>query len=460
MSYRSLALFLVFLLLGCEVERTENSTVIRAYPSLIGAQQDADRLVHDEEEFRRVLWQAVDPNFTGVRPSTIRLAADIVLASPVALGSYAYNVVIDGGGRFGFVRQDGASFDHYFDAGDHQVSDLVFRGVSFADLGFGGAIIMASSSAATLERLGCIDCTLSNNLLGTRSTLPTARAIIYDNRQAEGGVGMDFAGEARIGSFLWQRYSDEGDELGLGLGTAWVRGAVEGTLSGGGSRVTANPGGVEVIGGAAIEGKLRFVPSPTTLSGVGPTLTPTNVTFVPVTVDATASGTITIAAGASGQLLVLTFPTVDGTAKFVDGAGNFRSAAGDYTPVVDGSLTLIYDATSAVWRELARTPNASGGASVSDITLSGKGPTLDLTGLTYARIRIDSSAMYEITIVPGADGQRVTLSFVSVAGTALFADGLGRFQGAGDFTPSSNDTLDLVYDADLDRWLEVGRSVN
>lgn len=69
----------------------------RTYGAINARQQRADRLVFTQDELIRVLAEAALGHV-----AVIRLGAVIYLTTPAVFGAFTYDVVIDGGGKFGF----------------------------------------------------------------------------------------------------------------------------------------------------------------------------------------------------------------------------------------------------------------------------------------------------------------------------------------------------------------------
>lgn len=95
-------------------------------------------------------------------------------------------------------------------------------------------------------------------------------------------------------------------------------------------------------------------------------------------------------------------------------------------------------------------------------TLNTAAPTLTPGAARYIRVTHGASASGIVTVsgVGARDGWPVILRFVTVAGTAVYTDGSGNLQLASNFTPTSNDTLTLVWDSTTSLWYEIARSVN
>jgi len=183
----------------------------RAYPAISSRQQGADRLVYGEEDLRRVLWQAVDPNFEGERPSTIRLGADIYLTRPIELGAYQYNVSIEGGGRFAIA--EGSTFvgTYLFGLPSGSISDVDFVGVAFATDNV--ALLFGGDSSTAVSDFIFGECSLDlgvSLMMFQQDIVITSTRIDFDDEPAAhsfvvqvGGTGT-FTGVLSIGPYLAQ----------------------------------------------------------------------------------------------------------------------------------------------------------------------------------------------------------------------------------------------------------------
>jgi len=97
----------------------------------------------------------------------------------------------------------------------------------------------------------------------------------------------------------------------------------------------------------------------------------------------------------------------------------------------------------------------------SSVTLSTAGPTITVGNSSFLRVTHAAGSSGNVTLAAGVDGQRLTLFFVSYAGTAVYTTGVGNLMlAASPFTPTANDTMELIYDATTARWVEVSRSIN
>lgn len=98
---------------------------------------------------------------------------------------------------------------------------------------------------------------------------------------------------------------------------------------------------------------------------------------------------------------------------------------------------------------------------------------ITMTGLTIASGAVTVTRGYHTlageggvaddlaTINGGVDGMRLVLRAVDAAVTITVKDGTGNIQCAGDFAlDNAQDTIELIYDAALSAWLELGRSDN
>lgn len=176
-----------------------------------------------------------------------------------------------------------------------------------------------------------------------------------------------------------------------------------------------------------------------------------------------------------------------GTASFIDSV--FSQVSGEYE-VNTGELS-----TGNVWQSLTSTlagatftTNAAGSSqkqtlcrvdlaralsvgdvdldnlnpAVSSATLNTAGPTLTPGAASYVRVTHGAGSSGNVTVsgTGAVDGRPVVLRFVTVAGTAIYTDGAGNLQLSSNFTPTSNDTLTIVYDSTTGLWYEVSRSVN
>lgn len=329
--------------------------MLRAYGPINTRQQGADRLVMNEDDLRRVLWQAVDPNFTGKRPSTIRLGADIILTRPIELKAAQYNVTIDGGRQFDILQSRTYNYEGLFVLEDGQTSDIEFVGVTFrmpnAVLGSTARNIFDCSLSSTVNDISLLDCAVEENIVSVRLFSASITAVdikvILDEITAfsinPGSVG-NFSGILQnTTSFQVWYYESRPVMTVLGLlGNSGVGFGTTGPLL-----------------SVDIDGGMRLRSASVTLSNNDPTLTVGDRTTFSITCDATSTGTIQIPAGYTGQLLVLYFAAVDAgsTVKLDDTATvdvNKNHIA--KKPIVDETVTFMY--LNGKWRELCRSENA------------------------------------------------------------------------------------------------------
>jgi len=81
---------------------------------------------------------------------------------------------------------------------------------------------------------------------------------------------------------------------------------------------------------------------------------------------------------------------------------------------------------------------------------------------SLARISVESGLSDDLdTINGGVDGQRIVLSAKNTLQTVVVKDNTGNIQCAGDFSLDSDmDTIELIYNADNSKWVEISRSNN
>lgn len=308
----------------------------RAYEPGVDRREGADRLVYDEEDFRAVLGSVA----LGEDVATIRLGADIILSRPVRLGSIEYDLVVEGGGRWGFKAAD-ASVTCFFEVNTEQVSDLAFSRVRFIGDGTTpAAIFHAAGAPASLERVSFDRAALEGI---TQVIAADAAGVVW----RDSALTFEEDAGAAVGPVTFTGV------VALSDGTTSYFVASESVLS-----ITAaglGVGGVDAPqGGFELGSALLLTPRSVTIQSTGATLTPGDRTYLRVTHTSAAGGNITIAPGVAGQLLVLEFVSVAGTASYADGIGNLVLASG-FTPTAGDTLTLIFNGTS--WVELSRSVN-------------------------------------------------------------------------------------------------------
>ena len=316
----------------------------RAYPAISSRQQGADRLVYNETDLRTVLWQAVDPAFEGERPSTIRLAADIYLTKPIELGAYQYNVSIEGGGKFAIA--EGSTFvgTYLFGLPSGSISDVDFIGVTFVTENV--ALLFNGSSSTTVEDFIFEECALEigvSLMMFHQDAVITSTRIDFDNDPPAhsfvvqtGGTGT-FTGVLSIGPYLSQY------ELSTPI--------FHRTATGVGCKEENPLLALEVNGGFSVK------PASVTLQGANPSITVGDRTTFNIAIDnATATGTMTLTAGRTGQIVVLYFQDT-ATHMVVDDTSTMNVGKTYHAkkPTQDETISFIY--INGKWQELCRSEN-------------------------------------------------------------------------------------------------------
>lgn len=432
----------------------------RAYDRGVDRQQDADRLVYDEGDLRRVLSEAARNQTV----ATIRLAGDIVLSRPLVLSYASYKTVVDGAGRYAIRTAAGWTHRYMFDVGDKAVSDL-----SFVNVGFGGVagftnivdqLIRADSAAATLTRV---------DFHGCRFDWISAlfRAVAGDPSWSDSVVedcflfGQNSMLTANLGSCVYTRcllsrvYRQASPALPVPINCTNAAGSTRNVF------LDVSPStftGDDVIipaGGMIQAQSFRRLTSTQTLSGAAPTLDLFSTTdIVALTLDATTSGSIGVfGVGTSGRIRVVQCVANAGTASLVASA-SLVLTQGPWKPNANDTLTLLDDGTRYV--ELSR----SGGQPLA-APLNSANPTLDTLGASVVKYSVGAGGTGNIFLANGAyDGQQVVLWCSSYAGTAIFNDStaLSNCRLVGNFTPTVRATLTLMWEASDDSWQEVCRA--
>jgi hypothetical protein len=377
-------------------------------------QEGASRLAYDEADLRRILGLAR----TEGNVSVIRLAGNISLSRPVVL-SGTYNVVLDGGGKYGIRVAADYAHAMLFDVQDNAVSDILFRGLTFSceDAATTTHLIRADNGSASLTNVSLYQCKVErltyllrpvtgnpswvesevedvlwdiiNPATGTNLTIRIAESVILTTcsfwrvyQQGTSGTSAAFC-DLPTGS------SDCTFFEASALNPGQARTADSSVLLSGGNNISILPGYLQAK---------HFVPRSTssTLNTTNPSIAVDATGHFTLTLGAAAVGFITLpVAFGEGQLLSLYFVSVDpaSTAKLVNGSGRFDSIAGDFTPTTGDVITFI-GAPSGRWREVAR-------SSVGGLTGSGASPRIAywsgasaLTSssvLTYASSRVNVS---------------------------------------------------------------------
>ena len=330
--------------------------MVRAYGSIASRQQGADRLAFSEDDFRRILAQAIDPNYTGVRPSTIRLGADIVLSRPISLNPAQYNVTIDGGRRFGIRESRAYTSASFFILSEGQTSDIEFVGIIFnaptvANI-FGYTGSAASINVVDISLINCNVIGSGIQMFGGAITAFDVNIHLDDAATFAIGPVANFTGVLQVSSFLEYKYYEKRpiiarNNLGVGFGTTGALRSVD------------------------INGAIRTRPEAVTLAGANPVLESVDTTygvgdrtFFNITVDnATATGTMQLKPGYDGQIIILYFANSSTTMVVDDvlspGSGlsviDVNKNHTSKKPVHHETITFIY--VDSRWVEVCRSEN-------------------------------------------------------------------------------------------------------
>lgn len=174
-------------------------------------------------------------------------------------------------------------------------------------------------------------------------------------------------------------------------------------------------------------------------------------------------GPLTISLGATSTKCVFTAlrdssnaSTFNSNGIGVGNDGNLVEACAGYTLTTSPSDVFLLSSAAAavdINGAIATRPKA--------VSLSTAGPTLTPGNSSFIRVTHAVGSSGNVTVAAGVDGQRLTLFFVSYAGTAVYTTGAGNLRiAASPFTPTAKDILELIYDATTAEWIETGRSVN
>lgn len=322
--------------------------MVRAYGSIASRQQGADRLAFSEDDFRRILAQAIDPNYTGVRPSTIRLGSDIVLSRPISLNPAQYNITIDGGRRFGIRESRGFVGSGLFNLAAGQTADLDFVGVIFHVPTVSNLFFCDAASTAN-------DISLTNcNVTGYTGSIRMFSAAIVafdinihlDDAAAFsiGPAGINFTGVLQASSFFEFKYFETRpiiarNNLGVGFGTTGALRSVD------------------------INGGIRLRPFSVTLSGADPAITIDDKTTYKIFFDGTESGAIQLTSSYEGHVIVLYFADASNNVTIGDvpspAPGNaiidVNKNHHSKHPSIHEAITFMY--INGRWVELCRSEN-------------------------------------------------------------------------------------------------------
>lgn len=335
---------------------------MRAYAPIAKRQQGADRLAYNEDDLRRILWQAVDPNFKETRPATIRLGADIILTRPIRLYPGQYNVTIDGGRRFGIIQSPKferqiaviSTLNCVFYVPDGTISDISLENLFVRfDVDFFNATVIPAvfyiDQTTIFEDLvvnncgitnGSFFCALFKSSSGTGGTFKSASVYIDDENQLfvpAGTSGSSFTGKLSPKPEVEKTYENS-------------------------VLITCRDGtgfGVRAIPELSLEtnGAFRMHPASVTLAGTDPVLTVGDRSAFEITIDnATATGDMDMTAGYSGQIVVLYF-TNTATSLTLGDFGNIdvNKNHNSKKPLQNETVTFMW--LGGKWRELARSEN-------------------------------------------------------------------------------------------------------
>jgi hypothetical protein len=315
---------------------------MRAYAPIVKRQQGADRLAYNEDDLRRILWQAVDPNFSGTRPATIRLGADIILTRPIKLYPGQYNVTIDGGRQFGFKEARNFVGNGLFEFDSVSTSDIAFIDTSFHVPTVQNLFLCSASTV--IDDLSIENC----NITGNTSTLfifsvgltLTDSKLHFDNLSLNvffSSTPATFTGSLRF-SYIEAIYNQSHPIItrtanGVSFGVEGPQLAVD------------------------IGGGMRMRPASVTLAGANPVLTVGDRSVFEITIDnATATGDMDMTAGEDGQIVVLYFINTATNMRLSDyGNIDVNKNHSSKHPLQDETVTFIW--LSSKWREIARSEN-------------------------------------------------------------------------------------------------------
>lgn len=324
--------------------------MLRAYGPINTRQQGADRLVMNEDDLRRVLWQAVDPNYTGVRPSTIRLGTNIRLSRPIELKAAQYNVTIDGGLRFAIEEAPGFQPKNsgFFVLETGQTSDLVFSNLLFSILTVDNIFVCDTST--TVNDINIINCSLDGYVgsvsMFSQPITATDVKVLLDEAAAfsVGPSGTIFTGTLQLASYLEFNYFNtrpilSRNNVGVGCGTTGPLLSLD------------------------VNGGLRLRPFTVTLGGADPTIDVGDKTTFQIFFDGTESGTLQLTSSYTGHVIVLYFAqassnmVVDNVLSPAAGKAiiDVNKNNNSKHPTIHETITFMY--INGRWVELCRSEN-------------------------------------------------------------------------------------------------------
>jgi hypothetical protein len=327
----------------------------RAYPAISSRQQGADRLVYNETDLRTVLWQAVDPAFEGERPSTIRLAADIYLTKPIELGAYDYSVTIEGAGKYKIAHS--AEYSHGYVFGLPPLADGTVYNVTFSGVEFSLKIandIFGGDRSSTVHDFNVHECTVTSDSL----TVPSS-SFVFDStvNATSSNIQFDEFSGISLGAARFSGLFEAGGLDGVHVGpTLYHYRDSDLIFSRSLSGVRCGTGNTSELS-LRVDGGAKIIPHSITLSGSNPSIDVGNKSCFDITIDnATATGTMTMTAGQTGQIVVLYFQdtathmVVDDTLTMNVGK-NYHAKK----PNQDETISFIY--INGKWQELCRSEN-------------------------------------------------------------------------------------------------------
>ena len=327
----------------------------RAYPAISSRQQGADRLVYGEEDLRRVLWQAVDPNFEGERPSTIRLGADIYLTRPIELGAYDYSVTIDGAGKYKIAHS--AEYTHGYMFGLPPLADGTIYNVTFSGVEFSLKIandIFGGDRSSKVHDFNVHECTVTSETFSV-----PAFSFVFDStvNATSSNIQFDEFSGISLGASRFSGLYEAGGLDGIHVGPTLYHYRDSQLI------FSRTPGGVRCGTGNTselslrVDGGAKVIPHAVTLSGNNPIVTVGNRSCFDITIDdATATGTMTLTAGQVGQIVVLYFQNT-ATHMVVDDTSTMNVGKTYHAkrPKQDETISFIY--INGKWQELCRSEN-------------------------------------------------------------------------------------------------------
>lgn len=299
-----------------------------------------------------MLWQAVDPDFEGERPSTIRLAADIYLTRPIELGAYQYNVIIEGGDRYSIAHADGYTGPGYlFGIAPDTTRNITFVGITFKVSGqlqsiFGG------DNGGTVREFALYDCFTRNvNFAYTTKVFDSTINARGCDINAPAAFGLFSLGAATFGGTITY------DTPTLGGSAAFAQKSTFGDIFYRGvSGVVCGSGATDIS--LTVDGGVKITPSTLTLTGSSPNIPVGNESFI-ILSDGGTSGHATISNGkGTGHILLLSFTGGTGSHGYQihkRHSGSNIKLHSNFHPSDDDTLLLVW--ANGAWLEISRSHN-------------------------------------------------------------------------------------------------------